>query len=183
MTEHTDLGTQRTNVTETAESVGSDEARTWAKIVVRRLGVWVDERLESNKLVGNDLDTNETSHKKQIVALARYTEKEGDWVQKVTKDQLERQVVVAVEVDVAPPPGEETIHQVEKRNNTQKGRDDHTGDLQTEPGTVGECMEGVSGLVLIVVGYNNTTGGKSLLGLWVSQLTEGERRGNAHDAR
>ena len=100
------MGTQWTDVTETAESVGSDKARAWAKGVVRGLRVLVDKRLECNKLVGNDLDTNETSHKKQVVTLARYTEEEGNWVQEVTKDQLKSQVVVAVEVDVASPQGE-----------------------------------------------------------------------------
>ena len=44
-------------------------------------------------------------------------------------------------------------------------------------------MEGVGSLVLIVIRYNNATGGKSLLSLRVSKLTESQRSRNTHDAR
>jgi len=172
------LSTERTNVTETAERVGGDDTGTRREAVV--LGLWVllgNKLSESNELVGNDLDTDETADEEEILAFTRHTEQESYWVENVAEDELQSKIVLALESDVATPPGEETVDHVEEGDDTQKGGYDHPGDLETEPGTVGESVESVCGFVLIIVGDDNSSSSESLFRLGVTKLAEREMQG------
>ena len=178
------MRTERTDVTETAESVGGNDTGSGRQGVV--LGCWViggDKGCESDELVGDDLDTDKTADEEDVLALARYTEEECDGVEDVAEDELQSKVVLAIEVDVASPPSQKTVNHVQERNDTQKRRNDHTGDLKTEPSTVGKCVERVRCLVLLVVWNHNAAGGQSLLLFGVTKLAESERGGDTHNAR
>lgn len=96
---HTDLVTQRTDVTETAERVGGNEAGTVGERLVQGVGGKIRV---GDKLVGNDLDTNETADVEEIpaVVFAADSQQERDRVENVAEDEFQGQVVVAVEVNV-----------------------------------------------------------------------------------
>jgi hypothetical protein len=138
---------------------------------------------ESDELVGDDLDTDQTTDEEKILALARYTEQKSDRVEDVSEDEFQGEIVLAVQVDVAAPPGEQTVDHVQQRNNAQQRRDDHTGNLETEPCTVGESVQSVCSLVLLIVWDDNATSSKSLFLLGVTKLGESERGRNTHDTR
>ena len=149
------------------------------------LGGWVvggNELSESNELVGDDLDTDETTDKEEVLAFTRDTEQEGHRVEDVAEDEFQSEIVLSVQVDVTAPPGEKTVDHVQKRNDTQEGGDDHTGDLETEPCAVGESVKSVGGLVLIVIGDDNASSSEGLLLLGVPELAESEGSRDTHDA-
>lgn len=182
LAEHTDLGTERTDVTETAKCVSGDKTGSGGKGVVVRVGVVARlEHGEGNELVGDDLDTNETTDEEQVLALARYTEQESNGVEDVSEDELKGEVVLAVEVDVAAPPGEETVNQTQESNNTQECANDHTGDLKTKPSAVGEGVKSVGSLVLIVIGNDDASSGEGLLRFGVAEFGQSKRSWDTHD--
>jgi hypothetical protein len=97
---NTDLNTQRTNVSETAACVGSDELRSGGKAGVGGVG---GESAEGNILVllistvlqskkkethGDDLLGNQSSDQQQIVSFSTDTQEESDRVEAVSKDGL-----------------------------------------------------------------------------------------------
>ncbi|KAJ8113160.1 hypothetical protein OPT61_g4655 [Boeremia exigua] len=181
LAEHTDLGTERTDVTKTTKRVCGDETRTRREGGV--LGVRIDEGGEGNKLVSDDLDTNETTDEQQVLALARYTEQERNRVKKVSENKLKGEIVLSIKVDVAAPPGKKTVDQVQERNDTQECANDHTSDLKTKPSTVGESVQSVGSLVLVVIGNDDASSGKRLLGFGVTELGQSKRGGDTHNTR
>lgn len=79
------------------------------------------------------------------------------------------------------PPGEKAVDKVDETENAEQSCSNHTGNLETEPSTVGEGVNNVGRLVLIVVWDDNTAVGESLLGLGIAKLGHGQRGGNRHD--
>lgn len=81
------------------------------------------------------------------------------------------------------PPGKEAVDETDGSENAKKRGDDGTTNLDSEPSTVGESVQGIFSLVLVVVGNDNAAGGKSLLGLRITKLGDGKGGGDGHDAR
>lgn len=135
-----------------------------------------------DKLVGDDLDAYELGDLQQIVA--GHAEQEGHGVTDVAQDELQGEVRFAVlgDVDVSTPPAQEAVDQADQGDDAEQGGDDHSGDLDAQPGPVGEGVEGVRGPVLVVVRDDAATRGDGLLRLRVPHLTHGQRRGDGHDA-
>lgn len=125
----------------------------------------------------DDLVSEKAGYTNEIVTsvgtVAADTEEPGNWVENVSQDELQSKVVVAVQVEVAAPPGEEGVDESDERNNAQESCDNHAGNLDTEPSTVRERVKHVGGLVLIIIRDNDTASSESLLFLRVSQLGHG----------
>jgi len=79
------------------------------------------QRVEGDELVRDDFDPDEAADEQQVAAGARDAEQEGDWVADVAEDELEGEVVVAVEVDVAAPPGEQAVDEAEEGDDDVMG--------------------------------------------------------------
>lgn len=126
----------------------------------------------------DDLDADQLRDAQEI-GPAGDAEEEGDGVADVAQDQLDGEVVFAVQVDVAAPPGQETVDQAEQGDDAEQRGHDHAGDLETEPGAVGEGVEGVGGLVL-VVGHDDFAGGKRFFDFGVAQLAHCDGGGDRH---
>lgn len=134
------------------------------------------------KTYGDDLLRDEPGDSEEITALARNTEQESNGEEEVAKDGLERELGV-VDVEVTSPPGEQTVDETNKGDDTEEGGDDAASNLETKPCTVGESVESVLSLVLVIVRDDNTTSSQRLVGLGVSKLGHGQRGGDGHDAR
>lgn len=111
-----------------------------------------------------------------------YTQKEGDWVADVSEDELKGQSWI-VDVEESSPPAEETVDQTDESNNAKKSSNDHTGNLDTEPSTVGESVKCVGGFVFVIIWDNDTSGGDGLFFFGISKFADCERSWNRHDAR
>ena len=100
-----------------AKSIGCNELRAGAEARVTGL---VDERVVSNELVGDDLDSNELCDFEQLVA--RHTQEEGNGVHDVTEQELQSQVGLAVlgDVEIAAPPAEHAVDQTNESNNAEQ---------------------------------------------------------------
>ncbi|CAI6339751.1 unnamed protein product [Periconia digitata] len=182
--QHTNLGTERTNVSETTDGVGSNEPGARGEIVVRGIGILCgDESVEGHKLVGDDLDTDETSDKEQFLDVALDSEQESDGQADVTENELESQVVLALQPNITTPPGKNTVDEGDESDDDKKCTDNHTSNLDTEPGTVGESVETVDGLVVLILGDDDASGGKGLLLLGITEFTDGEGSRDTHHAR
>lgn len=131
---------------------------------------------------GDNLLGNEPGNLEQFRLFAGDAEQERDREQAVTQNGLNGEFWV-VNVEVSSPPGEETVDQAHSGNNAEERGDDGTGDLDTKPSTVGEGVEGVLSLVLVIIGNHDTASRKSLLGLRISHLGDGQGGGDRHDAR
>lgn len=162
-----------------AKSIGCNELRARAEAGVSGL---VDEGVVSDEFVGDDLDANEFGNFEQLVA--RNTQKESDRVHDVAQKQLQGQIWSAVlsNVEVPTPPAEKTVDQADESDNAEQSGHDHASDLDTEPSTVGESVQGVGRAVLIIIWHNNATGGDGFLGLRIAHLGYGQRGGDRHDA-
>ena len=89
----------------------------------------------------------------------------------------------AVDVDVSSPPGQETVDESDEGDDTEQRADDTAGDLDTEHGTDGEGVQRVLQLFILVLRDDDVSSGERLLGLGVTELGDGQRRGDGHDAR
>ncbi|KAH6603754.1 hypothetical protein Trco_007200 [Trichoderma cornu-damae] len=167
LAQNTNLDTQGADVAETAEGIGGNElgARRQALIV----GTY-----------GNDLLGNELGNLEEI-AVSRNTEQEGHRVEDVGQDGLQSQGGV-VDVDVVAPPGEEAVDEADGGEDAEERGDDGAANLDAEPGAVGEGVQGVFGLVLVVVGDDDAAGGQGLLRLGIAELGDGQGGGDGHDA-
>jgi hypothetical protein len=179
LSEDTDLNTERADVSETAASVGSDEAGTGRKLTGQ---CQFPELAESNVLVGNDLLRDQSGNLEEVAVLTRDTEQECDGVEQVAEDGLEGELRV-VDVKVTSPPSHQTVDEADGGKDTEDGGDDAASDLQTEPGAVGEGVQGILSLVLVIVGNDDASGRQGLFGLGVSKLGHGKGSRDRHDAR
>lgn len=133
-------------------------------------------------LLGDELGDGENVAVTLIRVGARDTEQEGDRVEEVAEDGLESESRF-VDVDVSSEPGQNAVDEGDQGNDAEKRGDNGTGNLDSEPSTVGESVQGVLSLVLVVVGDDYATGREGLLGLGVAHLGDGQRSGDGHDAR
>ena len=79
------------------------------------------------------------------------TEEEGDWPEKVTKDEFDGEFFSwLVDVEVLAPPGEEGVYKAKKSQHTEKSGGNQTGNLETQECTVGERVKEVGWLLLAV---------------------------------
>jgi hypothetical protein len=109
------------------------------------------------------------------------TEEEGDGIENVAKDELQSQRRF-VDVEVLAPPGQKTIDKTDQRDDAEKRGDNSTSDLDTEPSTVGKGVQSILGLVLVVIGDDNTASSQGLLRFGIAQLGDGQRGRDGHDA-
>lgn len=80
------------------------------------------------------------------------------------------------------PPGQESIDKGNKGDDAEQRGNDGSTNLDTKPSTIGKSVKGILSLVLVIVGDNNATSSKGLLSLGISQLGNGQRGGDGHDA-
>lgn len=80
------------------------------------------------------------------------------------------------------PPSEKTVDQRDSSNDTKQRGNNGSTDLETEPGSVGEGVQGILSLVLVVVGDDDSSSGEGFLSLGISHLGDGQRGGDGHDA-
>lgn len=109
------------------------------------------------------------------------TKQPSDRVEAVSEDGLQSQLGV-VDVEVATPPGQETVDQADDSEDAKNRSNDGTGNLDTQESTVGESVQSVLSLFLGLLGNDDTTSGEGFLDLGVTQLRDGQRGGNGHDA-
>lgn len=198
MRQDTDLSAERTDVAETAEGVGCDEfgARRHhgvqgvfrkggagrRKLVNKRALVEREGRcLQGNKLVGDDFDPDQATDLQKIRTTG-HAEKESNRVADVSENQLDREVVFAVEVEVAAEPGQQPVDEADESDDTKESRHDHAGDFQTEPGAVCEGVQHVGALVFVIVWDNDRAGREGFLFFWVAEFADGQRGWDGHDA-
>lgn len=141
--------------------------------------VGVGEGVEGEELIDDDLLTDELADTKQVVI--GDAQQPGDGVENVAEDELEGELGVD-HAPVAGPPAEEAVNEPHERDDAQQRGDDHAGDLQAEPRAVGERVQRVRRLVLLVVGHHHVARRERLLGLRVPHLRDGEGRRDRHDA-
>ena len=199
--EHTDLDTDGRDVTETADGVGGDEPGTFREL--EEFVGWVlvgeccelftfisirflQERIKrkritySNELIGHNLQPNQLRDTEDI-PVSWNTEQERNGVEDVSEDQLDAQGW-AIDVQVFTPPSEQSIDEAEEGENAEESSDNHTTDSETEPRTVGESVETVRWLLLVVLGNCDFAGCESLFGFGVAELGDGEGGWDGHDA-
>jgi hypothetical protein len=79
----------------------------------------------------DNLDPDQTSDL-QEVTITRDTKQECNRIEEITKDKLERQVVLAwSDIDVSSPPCKETINETNKCDDAEQSGNDHTSNLDT----------------------------------------------------
>lgn len=105
---------------------------------------------KGDELVGDDLDANDLTDGAEI--LCGHTEQPGHGVEDVSENELQGQRVGIEDLQVLAPPAEKAVDEADKGDDAQQGGRDHAGDLQAEPGAVGKGVQGVGGLVLVIVG-------------------------------
>lgn len=103
-----------------AAGIGGNDAATLGQVLVG------GKRSKSDELVGDDLDTNKLTDSAQI--LVGHTEQPSNRVQDVTKDELQGQGIFDDE-EVLAPPGEESVNETDKGDDTEQSSNDHTSDL------------------------------------------------------
>ena len=108
------------------------------------------------ELVGDQLGGEETSDTEDLST--GDTEEEGDGVENVSDNQLERKLV---DRETLSDPGEQTVNGGDEGQDGQQVGEDKAGDNETEDSTLGEGMEGVGGGIRAVftpVNDDTTTG-------------------------
>ena len=128
----------------------------------------------------NDLEADEAGNVEDIAP--GHTKKESDWVEDVANNQLDGEVVIASETNVASPPGQQARNEVQQRNDDKQGCNDHAGDLDSQPGAVSNSFKHVGALVSLVLRHNNLASGEALLFFGVAEVAESEGGRNRHDA-
>jgi len=129
---------------------------------------------------GNDLEADQTGDVEDVAP--RDTKQEGDRVEDVADNQLDGEVVVSVETNVASPPGQEARNEVQQRNNDKEGCDDHAGNLDSQPGALGKSFQNVGTLITLVLGHDDLASGETLLFLRITEVAESQRSRDGHDA-
>lgn len=172
--EHTNVDTERTNVTETGKHEVGDEDGSVRERVSRGLdGFKVGV---SNELVGNNLGGKKLGDAEELGLGNTHAPDEG--VEDVSEDEGEGQVLDGPEVaDV----GHETVDSVKERNNAEHVAEDEGSNADTEPSTVGEGVERVNGVGLLVKLNVDGTGGDGSLGLGNDHLGGSNRSRDRHD--
>jgi hypothetical protein len=126
----------------------------------------------------DDLFRNEPRNEQEVVALPADTEQEGDGVEGVPKDGLQREQR-AVDVEVPAPPRQEPVDQPDERDDTQNRPDDGERDLDAQLRAVGKRVQRI---LRLVHGHRHLARAKRFLGFGVAQFRDGERGGDRHDA-
>lgn len=171
---YTNVDTERTDVTKTGKHEVGDQNRSVRQGVGR--GLDLGQVGVSDELVGNDLGGKELSDAKEL-GLGD-THAPAEWVEDVTEDESEGEVVDGPEVaDV----GEQTVDGVKERDNAEHVAEDESGNADTEPSTVGEGVERVNSISLLVELDVDGTGGDGGLGLGNNHLGSSNRGGDRHD--
>ncbi|KAI3480758.1 hypothetical protein L1887_57024 [Cichorium endivia] len=152
---HTDVNTKRANITETSQHEVADENGA------------VTER------VGRRLDLGELSE-----LLLRYTHAPAEGIEDVAEDKGEGEVVDGPEVANVP---EQAVDGVEERDDAEHVAEDESSDANTEPGTVGEGVQRVDGVGLLVELDVDRAGSHRGLGLGHDHLGGSDRGRDGHD--
>jgi hypothetical protein len=162
----------------TAKSVGGNQFAARAHVDVLR---FAGQAVVGDEFVGDNLEADELTNVEQIVP--GDTEQEGHRVADVAKDELQGKVRLAIlgDVDISSPPAQEAVDQADQGDNAKKSSNNHAGNFDTQPRTVGEGVQGVCGSVLVVIGDHNSPGSNGLLGLGVSHLRHSQTGRNGHD--
>lgn len=111
-----------------------------------------------------------------------HTKEEGDRVEDVADDQFDCEVVLAVKTNVTSPPGQKARNEVQQRDNDKQGRNDHAGNLNSQPGALGKSFQNVGALVRLVLGHDDLASGETLLFLRVAEVAERQGSRDRHDA-
>lgn len=168
---HTNVDTERTNVTESSKHKVGDEDRPALEGRLDQLELRVGD-----ELVGDDLGGQQLRDGEQV--LLGDTHAPGEGVEDVAEDEGESKVVDGPEVtDV----GQETVDGVQQRDNAEHVAEDERSDADTEPGTVGEGVQGVDSIRLFVDLNVDRTGSDGGLGLGDDHLGGSDGGGDRHD--
>ena len=164
-TEYADLDADGSQVGETAKSVLGNDPRA-----VREAVVATHERCKAQvgrELVGNQLGSEETRDLDDLST--RNAEEEGDGVENVPENQLERKVVNR---ETLSDPSEQTINSSNKGQDGQSVGEDEARNNEAEDGALREGVEGVGGRVGSVFApvNDNAAAGHGLLGLGVAHF-------------
>lgn len=131
---------------------------------------------------GSYLDADQPSDAQAV--LSGNTQQPSNGEEDVTQDQVDGQLLSSKvsNVKVNTDPAKNTINHGNKGNDTKQSCDDHAGNLETEPSTVGESLQSV-GSRRLLLGDDSVASSKRLLSLGVAHLGDGKRGGDTHDAR
>ena len=132
------------------------------------------------KPYNDDLLANEARDAEEV-SVAGHTEEEGDGVKEIPEDEVQGEPR-SLDGQVRTKPAKKSINETDESENAEQRSDNAAGNLDTKPGAVGERVNGVGSLVLVIVGDNDAASSESLLGLGVAQLGHGERCRDRHDA-
>jgi hypothetical protein len=137
-------------------------------------------RLARSATYSDDLETDQAGDVQDIAS--GNTEEECNRVADVSDDQLDSKVVFPGQAQVASPPRQQARDKVQQCDDDKECGDDHAGDFDSQPGTVGQSLQDVLALVGIVFRHNDLAGGQGLFLLGVAQVAQSERGRNGHDA-
>ena len=102
--------------------------------------------------------------------IPRDSKEESNWIATVSQHQLYSEIVLSVEVDIAAPPSQNTVHQSEQSNHTKQNCDDHACYFDSKPGTLGKSMETISRWTRLVGWNYNSACGERFFFFRISQV-------------